>query len=110
MNPVAQLKKALPAVAGGIAGNFANNFAGKFLGNDKLRAGAVLALGLVLMSSKKTETLGLGVAVTGGTKLVASFMPSLAGYDDYNLGSIVTGVGDIVTGVAGTEDGFGVEF
>lgn len=118
MNPLKQVKKALPLVAGGIGANFANNFAGKFIANDKLRSGAVLALGLVLMASKKTEALGAGVTVAAGTKLVGSFIPSLAGYDDVNfystMGSVVNGSDSDVPPFAGvvngTSDGFGNEF
>ena len=102
MNIKPALTKALPLVAGGLAGNFASNFASRFIGNDKLRGAAILALGLVLMSNKKTENIGAGVVVSAGTKLVGSFVPALAGYDDMTFDSEMTGVvngqGAVVSG------------
>jgi len=102
MNITSGLKKALPLIAGGVAGNFASNMAGKFIANDKIRGAAILALGLVLMGSKKTESIGAGVVVSAGTKLVGSFVPGLAGYDDLDfstdMAGVVNGQGDVVNG------------
>ena len=103
MNILNNVKKALPAVGGGLLANFGSNKLASFIGNDKLRAGAVFLAGLAIMSSKKFEYVGVGLATIGGTKLVGSFVPALAGYDDLSFDTDMAGV--VNGGTAGVVNG-----
>lgn len=87
---------AAPVVAGAIAAKLAKNVAGKVIKNDKLRAALPLVLGLGLLGSKgKTmQSVGLGMIAIGGTDLVGSFVPSIAGIEYMDL----SGVADDDTG------------
>ena len=88
-----QIKPAAGLVAGGVAANFVNSKLAGTIGNDKLRSGAIMLAG-ILISGQKGELIknvGAGMLTVGGMKLVASFVPSLAG---------VCGVeGDIINGL-----------
>jgi hypothetical protein len=108
MNITTGLKKSIPLVAGGVLGNFASNMAGKFIANEKLRTAAVLALGIMLAGTKKTEAIGNGVIVSAGTKLVGSFVPALAGYDDLDfttVDGVLAGEEDVLNGTFDPETG-----
>ncbi len=74
-----QIKPAAGLVAGGVAANFANSKLSGIIGNDKMRAGSLLLLGIIVGSQKgeMLKNVGAGMVTVGGMKLVASFVPSL---------------------------------
>lgn len=105
---------ALPIVAGAIGAKLVKNLAGKVTANDKIRAGIALALGLVLISnkSKSMQGVGSGMIAVGGADLITSFVPSLAGIEDMELGDILNGGDDVymsddMNGVDGVLNGSG---
>lgn len=89
---------ALPIVAGAIGAKLVKNLAGKVTQNDKIRAGAALVFGLLLISnkSKAMQGVGAGMIAVGGADLVVGFVPQLAGIEDMDLGDVLNGPDDYV--------------
>lgn len=93
MNPLKNVQKnvqpALGLVGGGIG---ANLFATKltFIQNDKMRAGAPILLGLLLMGSKNKmlANAGMGMIAVGGAKLVGTFVPALSGVTESDINGL----------------------